>query len=131
MKTKKLFSGVKIDKDVIRDFAFLFFISYVSGLVMSTLNSVFQFTETTFVFSFALLNYIVIFIGFCLVASWTLNNRFSHLVSVGMLLIFLTVFEQFINQNIQYIIYPVIAIVAMIPISWRITECIKSDKIKI
>ncbi|MAE51059.1 MAG: hypothetical protein CMH27_04550 [Micavibrio sp.] len=66
-------------KNIIRNAAFLFVLSYFSGVMSGTLH----FMSHSHLFLGA--NYLVVFVGFCFVAYWTRKDRFKNLMAVAAL----------------------------------------------
>jgi len=107
-------------KDIIRDFTFLFFISYWSGFLTGYAT---YFAEGDFdnqVYTF--INYCSVFSGFCFIARWNEKNRIKHLSIVAALLFLLTLVEGALTEQLLYSVFALISLVIMVPISWKIAQ---------
>ncbi|MCK6417827.1 MAG: hypothetical protein L6Q57_02670 [Alphaproteobacteria bacterium] len=106
-------------KDVIRDTAFIFFLTYWSGFVMGyagLMNNPYIFLTVS---------YAVVFSGFCLIISWTPSNALQRILSVAALLWLLTASEHFPRGYYKEWMISGVAVFAMALLSLYGASCLK------
>jgi len=82
-------------KDIVRDTAFIFFVTYWTGFALGYLGYLHQPNLIV------LLSYAAGFIGFCIIAHWQKKDRLPHLLSVALLLWFFKAAETLLAHDIK------------------------------
>lgn len=109
-------------RDIIRNTAFIFLLSYLSGLFMG----VFHLTGQTYLL--LAVNYFCVFIGFCFVAHWSDENKLKFLMSVASLLWLLGAPEQLLSGYYKGWVFSGLALYLCAAGSWWLSRYFKKHQ---
>lgn len=111
-------------KDIIRDTAFIHFLSSLSSYSILFLYDYLDVDKALAVRIF--INYSFVFFGFILIAFWTETKTLKHLSWVGFLILILSLHEAYLSEDLEQFYGPVLALIACVLISWKVSNIFKN-----